>query len=255
MKIAVVYFTYGADAELLGLSMHAMEALKAHDEVEVFVFDDANAPLEVVPEGCTYEQTHFDRKGNLNGIECIDGMLALYESVLERTGADWVVKLDCDTYVNNLSFLRGVNVEHVAQVGTNHCHDFCSGACYALSLAGVRAIKARLSEELMRQRAAIAWCEDRVIGRVAETTGLRVVKLGSIYNVVRAGLLYHDWMNNVELSMEELQEAAAVDFKRCRWNSVPDDYEKDRAKGTARMRAYVEFLQKGKEIEDNEQQN
>lgn len=257
MNVALVYFTYERDAELLGMSLQALPQLRSRegDEVSVFVFDDANAPLAVVPEGVVYEQTSFDRKGNLNGLECIDGMLALYESVFERTGAEWIVKLDCDTYLNDLDWLRGMDAATVAQAGCRHVNDFCSGACYAVSRAGVAAVRERLTGETWRKRARKAWCEDRVIGRIAETTAFRVVWLGSIFNEPKRGVLYHDWMNDGEACMELLVAPYAVDFKRCRWNSVPDDYEKDREKGTARMRAYVEFLKQEKETEQNEQQN
>lgn len=252
MNVAIVYFTYERDAELLGLSLQAVDRLRAAgDNVSVYVFDDASAPLAEVPAGVVYEQTSFERKGNLNGLVCVDGMLDVYERVFAETGADWLVKQDCDTFMNDLEWLRDKDVERVGQVGSKHVNDFCSGACYALSRAGVAAVRERLSDAAMRKRAGKAWCEDRVIGRVLETTELHIEWLGSIYNEPKEGVLYHDWMNDGEAGMELLVVPFAVDFKRCRWNSVPENYEADRETALARMRKYVEFWKQGKEI-DNE---
>lgn len=241
MKIAVVYFTYGGDAEFLGLSLEALELLRNRegDEVSVFVFDDANAPLAVVPEGVVYEQTSFAREGNLNGVECVDGMLEAYARVFERTGADWVIKCDSDVCLNDVEWLRGYDVRAVAQVGTSHVQSFCSGACYAVSAAGVAAVQQVLTDETVRLRANIGWNEDRIVCRAAIMSGMRVENLGSIYNVPREGLLYHDWMNEAEAPLEELAKPYAVHFRRCRWNTTPEEVAGDRAKALERMGAYV----------------
>lgn len=254
MKIGIVYFTYGGDAEFLGLSLAGLEMLRKQtgDEVEVFVFDDAAAPLAVVPEGVVYEQTSFAREGNLNGVACVDGMLEAYAKAFER-GADWVIKIDSDVVLNDVDWLRGYELQAVAEVGCRHVNDFCSGACYALTRVGMEAVREALTDANTRRRANIGWVEDRIVGRLCSMSGLRVVYLGGVYNVPHEGLLYHDWMNEGMAPIEELVRPYAVHFKRCRWNTTPEEAENDRAKALERMRAYVEYLKQEKETSDEQE--
>lgn len=245
MKFAIVFFTYVNDAELLGLALRGVERLRRlnpGDEFDVFVRDDACAPLEVVPEGVQYTQTHFNRCRNLNGLECISGMLAEYAAIFEQGDYDWLIKADCDTYINDVEWLRKHDAGLVLHVGTNHVHDYNSGACYALSAAGVQQIRSFMGSESVVRRVARAWCEDKAICRMAVICGNAVV-MDNAANNIKAGLLYHDWKGEYAATLEDLKLPYAVDFKRCMWHSTPEAFEEDRAKAVARMAEYAAYVE------------
>lgn len=237
MNVALVFFTYAGDAELLELAVKAGPWLRGQGHaVDVYVMDDAAAPLAVPPAGCRYRQTRFERCGNLNGAECVAGMVQAYEEVFERGVYEWVVKVDADTFVNDLEWLRGVPGVFA---GTVHVGDYCSGACYALKRAGVEWLRERMVEPSWRGAAQRGFCEDKVIFNMCRLSGLGVHAVRA--DGVPDGKLWHDW-EGVRLPMAELTRAAAVDFKRCRWNSRAEFWEADRAEGLQRMREYVNFL-------------
>ena len=76
MNVALVFFTYEGDAALLELAVQAAPRLRRQGHtVDVYVVDDAAKPLAVPPAGCRYRQTGFARRGNLNGAECVVGMV------------------------------------------------------------------------------------------------------------------------------------------------------------------------------------
>lgn len=239
MKVAIVFFSYRDDAVLLGYALQAVRRLRERGyEVDAFVRDDAAAPLVEVPAGCDYKLTSFKRCRNLNGCECVAGMLSEYAAIVDGGGYDWVVKADCDTYINDLEWLRvGDGVIHV---GTSHVDGYCSGSCYALSRDGVARLVDYMADEVVRKRVQRAWCEDKAISRMSIICGQAMVKENSV-NALREGYLYHDWYDK-SAGFAELRQAAAVDFKRCMWNSTPGAYDVDRDSALERMAGYVDFL-------------
>lgn len=237
MNVALVFFAYEGDAELLELAVKAGPWLRRQGhEVDVYVLDDAARPLAVPPAGCRYWRTRFERGGNLNGAACVQGMVEAYEEVFDSGLYEWVIKVDSDTFVNGLEWLRGVDGVFA---GTVHVEDYCSGACYAVKRAGVEWLAERLMEESWLRAAQRGYCEDKVIFNMCRLSGMGVHALRA--DGVPDGKLWHDWQGE-RLPLSVLKRAYAVDFKRCRWNSKEDNWEADRAEGLRRMREYVNFL-------------
>lgn len=242
LRVALVFFCYREDGELLELAVQAVPMLRAGgDEVDVFLVDDAAAPLEGAVgssvAGVEYMLSDFDRRGNLNGAECVCGMAEIYEGLAMR-GYDWVVKCDCDTFLNSLDWVRGVRADYV---GTRHVHDYGSGACYALSRRGCRMLAEAMREPLWQGAAGRAYCEDKAIFHIVRCKGGVMELRDNARNVCDPALLVHDWQTDEVLSMEELSRAAAVDFKRCRWNSKAEAWRGDRESALVRMKEYVEL--------------
>lgn len=242
MRVALVFFTYAGDAELLAEAVKAVPALRARgDVVDVYVADDAAAPLpaDAVPEGVEYMRTDFARRGNLNGAECVRGMAEVYAGIMRRGGYRWLVKCDCDTWLNSLEWVRRVDAAVHSIVGTVHVRDYVSGACYAMSRWAVERVAEALRTPLWYGACERAMCEDKCFFYLCkEICG------GELGRPARDGephplRLYHDWMHAPRVELASLADAAAVDFKRCRWHSPAAAWSEDRAEGLARMRAYA----------------
>lgn len=242
MNIALVFFTYAADAPLLELAVQAAPRLRAQGhEVTVYVFDEAEHPLATVPEGVQYTRTTFNRCGNLNGLECITGMASIFAELSTRH--TWIVKADCDTFVNHLHWLEGVDPATVPMVGTVHVNKHASGACYAISAQAAPRMAAMLGTPIWQGRAERCHCEDRFFWNAALHGIGGAQGRDGAGNPVAPTHLHHDWMASPQHSFAELATAAAVDFKRCRWNTHPSTWQNDRESAIARMREYVDFVQ------------
>lgn len=107
MKLAIVYFCYKNDQDLLNLSLSNISFLRKSDDIDVYIMDDGNNSMTAIPDidNLYYEKTYFDRRGNLNGIECIYGMTDIYAKIFNLKQYDWVIKVDADTFINTWAWL------------------------------------------------------------------------------------------------------------------------------------------------------
>lgn len=241
MNVALCFFSYNNDAPLLRLALQAVPFLQQKgDGVTAYVLDDASAPLDMPPSGVRYWRTGFPRGGNLNGLPCIMGMVDEYAAILNMGKYDWLVKVDCDTFINSLDWLRGLSPRETAFAGTIHVNDHCSGACYAVSRAGVDVLQERLQCPSWQGKAARGHCEDKVIYHMSRLSGLNVCAFRNDDNELD-GSLYHDWMETERKEPSELLKAYAVDFKACRWNSKREYWAQDAITALERMQQYVNF--------------
>lgn len=55
--------------------------LKSQYDIDIFIIDDANMPMSFIPENVVYIKTSFNRNRNLNGKECLIGMIQEYEKI------------------------------------------------------------------------------------------------------------------------------------------------------------------------------
>lgn len=247
MKIAMVFFCYAGDAALLRQALRAVPVLRAAGAaVDVFLCDDAAAPLGVdnVPEWVRYyRQTGFYRGGNLNGLQCIEGMVEVYADIMTVRRYAWVVKVDCDTYVNSLEWLRRVDAGLFSFVGTVHVNNHASGACYAVSRGGVELLAGAMREARWRGAAERARCEDRVLYNICRCVGNNVLGRPARDGRPHPLRLCHDWELLPRADFSELRQAAAVDFKRCRWNSEPGQWQQDAAVAVERMKQYADYVE------------
>lgn len=244
MKVALVFFAYSGDEDLLNMAVQAVPRLRAQGHVvDCYVLDDAASPLDMPPKGCRYWRTEWPRMGNLNGVECIVGMVEEYAAIFATGGYDWVVKADCDTFVNSFDWLEVLDAREVAFAGTVHVSNYCSGACYAVSRGAVKWLREKLQDRMWRGKAERGHCEDKVLCNMCRVApGMRVHALdGRVGGVT--GKLCHAWQGE-PLPFEELREAYAVDFKACRWNSPPDRWEDDAVQAVEQMSNYVKEIAK-----------
>ncbi len=187
MKIAIVFFTYGGDEELLRYALRGVERLKAKTShtVDVYVYDQDDRPLSAPPDGVEYRRTTFDRGGNLNGLACVEAMAAIY-AALGRSYT-WIIKADSDVIIHDLDWVLAFDPSATSMVGSSyngatHIH----GSCYAVSADGAQAMEQALNNEETRAEVARRRCEDAAFTYLAGLSGLPPAR----YIIDERGLTY-----------------------------------------------------------------
>ena len=141
--IRATIFTYrGDEAE----TIECLRCAKMSMPDAVFsIVDDASDPVDIetvaviVAEGASYRQSDFPRNKNLNGVECVRGILA--ELTRDVDPNDVVVKIDPDTAILDAEWLCALNNSVTVYVSSGDDHVLVYGCTYAMT--GRAAIMAR----------------------------------------------------------------------------------------------------------------
>lgn len=97
------YFAFADDSAALSLSVEQLRRV-APDAV-IYVANDAAAPAEV-PQGCIELRTTYDRGGTGAGLPAVRGELETFRHIFAATGEDYLIKIDCDMWVRDVSLFR-----------------------------------------------------------------------------------------------------------------------------------------------------
>lgn len=206
-KIAVCYFSYWKDLDFLNESLKVLEStISRHPEYEVktYVFDDARCDKRLKKKDIygspTLVSTSFDRKGNLNGFECIDGMFKEYKKIMEKFDFDYLIKLDSDCVINSLDYIysteeflkkNNVPLEQLAQFGTYFAQVCCCGCWQNFTKLGVNTISnlfscmnrgANQQEVIMKKRVEHGYNEDKVVSVLMEMAPVVRINVDAIPN-------------------------------------------------------------------------
>lgn len=133
-NLVVVWFSFERDSLTVVESVRAVRAVLP--DAALCVVEDAAAPLLAVQRdlleagGVEVRGSAFRRGGNLNGAECISGMLAEMEAACERYDRAGAVKVDSDTVILRTEWLdNGARYRGFEGLG-----GFVVGACYYLEV-------------------------------------------------------------------------------------------------------------------------
>ena len=177
-KIAACIFTFKDDEPCLHECVRALRRLQKKHNIEIFIFDDSEHPIENVPEGVHYRKTYFDRKGNLNGEECAQGQMIEFLIAARQCQAEYILKIDCDTIIRSLDrFLSPLKVERDSVVGfqITRFMDYCAGSMYLLPTVklynAIRNFVPFMAEERTKSTFISHVPEDRTITRCVMAQG------------------------------------------------------------------------------------
>ncbi len=159
-------FSYKEDWKCLELCVAQIR--RADDEARIYIFDDGKASLlqENVPAGddVIYRRTWFERRGNLNGLECVRGILA---AMLDIPGDEPVIKIDADTLLWNAAPIRE-SLEKGALAGGMQARLplAWSGICYWLTKRAIQNALELLLRREWPEHAENRYPEDVTICRI-----------------------------------------------------------------------------------------
>lgn len=256
-KIAVCYFSYHKDKEFLNNSLKVLyNTIERHPEheVRVYVFDDGRyekslKKKELVGEP-TLIKTNFDRKGNLNGYECINGMFNEYAKIMQKFEYDYLVKLDSDCVLNSFDYLYHVEKEvkknnlpmdRLAQIGSFFARICIFGCCQTFGRAGIIAVYNLFAQmnksqnkidEIMKRRVELGYNEDKVTSVLLEMAPVLRINIDSI-----PGIKGH--CNAFDKKDVDYHEYTSVAFKPNYFSNISDW---DRNKSLDEMNKYVNNL-------------
>lgn len=132
-------FCYREDYKCLELCIGQIR--RADPDCRIFLFDDGSAPLHRghIPKGkdVFYKKTYFQRRGNLNGLECVRGMLSCMQDI---PGTDPIVKVDADTLIMSINEIQKSLSDRRMLAGGYQCAvPFAwSGVCYWVTRRFIR---------------------------------------------------------------------------------------------------------------------
>ena len=150
MNAAFLTFTCARDADLVPLWAEGIRRILP-DALLFCAVDHADADMPL-PKKCRRLVTAFERRGNLNGIEAVAGILATAHSVAAATGLP-VVKIDCDTVLTGSGWLTAFEDPQLDYLGFEGGHPLtATGICYAFGPRG--------PEKILRAISPWPWQQD-----------------------------------------------------------------------------------------------
>ena len=246
MNVAIVFSAFGGDAPLLRQALRAIPRLRAanpQDRIDAFVLDDAAHPLPEAPEGVRYARTAWNRGGNLTGLENMRGM-AEELARIGGGGYDWIVKTDCDTFLNSLDWLRACSARGLALAGTMTAGShFCRGICYALTPALARKWRAQLASPAVQARIRRGkGQEDVCFTRLAYDAIAKVYAFTYAPAAPEAPCAVFAWRTAGRAPADIAASHYAATFKRCTMNKPPEQKSAFIEEAAERMKAYADAL-------------
>ena len=140
-----ISFTHAPDGPLFHLA--ASRILELDPDATIVAVTEAASPLPpaCLPPGVIQRSSSFDRAGNLNGLDCIAGMLRTMADLCLEFDSTHIVKFDADLWANNLkSFLSSTDSTAYDYLATERWH-FAQPAGYIYRLSS------RLCERLLAE--------------------------------------------------------------------------------------------------------
>lgn len=187
MRIAIAFFSYAVDEDLLRLAVQGAKRLQGRNgcTIDIYVYDQDDRPLSAPPEGVEYTRTTFNRGGNLNGLECVEAMAAIYAAL--GMYYDWIIKADSDAMIRDLEWVLAFDPAATSMVGSSyreqkHIH----GSCYAVSADGAQAMLQALTNPQHREDITRIRCEDASFTFLADACGIPPAR----YIIDERGLTY-----------------------------------------------------------------
>ena len=197
-NIGIIIFSYYKDEDFLTLCLKGLLHTIAKSpmfNVRVFVVDDNNMKKKINVKNLPIKEykgkleviyTDWDRKGNLNGFDCMYGMVSTYYGLTQKYNLDYVLKFDSDCFLNTLDYitdtenaLRNMNIspDRLVQTGSSFCNICCQGCAQTITKKGVIALmslfhnmKMESSEmaKTLKRRVTSGYYEDRVMSMLLE---------------------------------------------------------------------------------------
>lgn len=207
-KIAVCYFSYYKDKDFINNSLKVLEkTIKANPqhEVRIYVFDDGRCEKSLKKKELygqpTLIKTNFDRKGNLNGFDCIEGMFSEYKKIQDKFDYDYLIKLDSDCCLNSLDFINiteeyvekvNIPLNKIGQIGSYFARICIVGCCQTFGKEGINLLYSlfqRLknpitnNDKILKKRIELGYNEDKVISTIMEMSPLVKINIDNIKNL------------------------------------------------------------------------
>lgn len=194
-NIGIIIFSYYKDEEFLALCLKGLlHTIRQHPQynIKVFVVDDTNMERQIdtslLPSDSSIEimYSNFNRKGNLQGFDCMVGMVELYKQLMDNHNLDFIMKFDSDCVLNDLTFIdeteeflkkRNVPFNNLLQIGSAMHSVQCQGCAQMMTKQGVYSlftlfynmIKGDSKESvILKKRVEFGFYEDKMFSLLLE---------------------------------------------------------------------------------------
>lgn len=241
MKIALIYFTYDKDEDLLFETITSSKYFNDDNEYDIYVIDDANHPMKNIPDNCIYKQTYWDRGANLTSVIGFKEIIKEYKQIIDK-GYDWVIKIDPDTWINNLNFIEKSDSLKYSKIGFESTTNLgCTiGIVQCFSKIGIELIYNFInsSKFLLLQILHKEFPDDLISSIIINNNNGIHKLLKDNYFVITDRTL--DIINNIykikDLSVVSLKQAPS-------WNYIKDK-EKEQIDALERIKIYKKYIER-----------
>lgn len=192
-NIGVIIYSYYKDEDFLILCLngllHTISKSPMYN-VHVFIVDDNNMKIKIDISKLPIAKykgnlhiiyTDWDRKGNLNGFDCMYGMVSTYYKLMLEYNLDYVLKFDSDCFLNTFDYIYqteqklmelNIPVNSLLQTGSSFCNICCQGCAQTMTKKAIVALMGlfkNMKEEksdlakILKKRVTMGYYEDRVM--------------------------------------------------------------------------------------------
>lgn len=207
-KIAICYFSYYKDKDFLNNSLKVLEKTiknNTQHEVRTYVFDDGRCEKSLKRKELhgspTLIKTNFDRKGNLNGYECIEGMFSEYKKIQDKFDYDYLIKLDSDCCLNSFDYIKvaeeemkkaNIPLSKLGQMGTYFATMCVVGCCQTFGKTCVNSLNFLFNSlknpttnerRILKKRIELGYNEDKVISILVEMSPLVKINVDKLNGI------------------------------------------------------------------------
>ena len=140
-----VSFTHAPDGPLFHLAASRILQLDPDATIVAVTEEASPLPESCLPPGVIQRTSTFSRNGNLNGLDCISGMLQTMADLCLEFDCFHVIKFDADLWANNLKpFISSTHSDAYDYLATERWH-FGQPAGY------IYRVSSRLCERLLAE--------------------------------------------------------------------------------------------------------
>lgn len=184
VRFSFVVFACRQDQPLLKYCANSIRNLMKTVGGCLVIVDDTDNPLDAslgIPQHELMLKSG-SRKNRLDGLDNVINELTIFSKVGALTRCDWVIKVDCDTIINNLNWMLNADatvggVFH--RIYSNIFHP--CGLCYAIRPSCAEQIRKLLEEPTIRHAIDDGFRngEDRVISSLVPLTTFRLLDVNA----------------------------------------------------------------------------
>lgn len=135
----MIYYIHAYAPDTANFAICCAQLRRIDPQAVIVLANDPKQPIAPahIPPGIHPLTPNYPTNGNLNGLDCIHGMLTTWLNILNHFGQDRLVKMDADTWLTRLDWLQLPGYDYIS--AERHEPFTPSGCCYMITRTAIDA--------------------------------------------------------------------------------------------------------------------